>query len=134
MDPTTATVVRIAPGNVRVPPEEFGAVWDEASRRGTELAADGVVDWYVAAVAQTCRWMAAIPMRSALCGGLPRSPVTLRGCLARAELIEAEWRAAQRDEFSSLLAARPGWCTGARTTLRWAWGRAGPPPLESRPR
>ena len=134
MDPTTTAAGRIAPGNVRVPREEFEAVWDEASRRGTELSSADVVDWYVVAVAQTCRWMAAVPMRTALCGGLPRSPVTLRGCLARAELIEAEWQAAQRDEFSALLAARPGWCDGARATLRWAWGRAGPPPLEGRPR
>ena len=71
-----------------MPREEFVAVWDEARRRETEPGADA----YAAAVAQTCRWLAAVPMRTALCGGLPRSPVTQRACVARAELIEAEKR------------------------------------------
>ncbi len=75
MDPTSTE--RIATGNVRVPHEDFLRVWNEASRREAEQADDA--DWYVRAVAHTCRWMAAIPMRTALCGGLPRSPVTQRG-------------------------------------------------------
>lgn len=126
MDLTSAA--RIATGNVRVPHEEFRTVWHEANRRETELA-----DWYAGAVAQTCRWMAAVPMRTALCGGLPRSPVTLRACVATEELIEAEWQAAQRPErFSPSLAARPGWPDGVRATLRWAWCGQGPPPIELR--
>jgi hypothetical protein len=122
--------VRIASQNLRVPREEFLAVWDAASRRNVERGEAGGTDWGVAAVVATCRWMAAVPMRTALCGGLPRSPVTLQGCRARGELIEAEWQAAQADDFAPVLAARPGWCDGVRATLRWAWRRDGPPPIE----
>jgi hypothetical protein len=127
VDPTRSDVVHVRAGNVRVPHEEFLTVWDEARRR----EADGTdADWYAGAVAQTCRWLAAVPMRTALCGGLPRSPVTQRACVAREELIEAEWRAAQQEEFSPNLAARPGWGDGVRATFRWAWGLDGPPPIE----
>ncbi len=131
MDPTSSDAARISTVNVRVPHEEFLTVWHEASRREAERAGDEAGDWYVGAVAQTCRWLAAVPMRTALCGGLPRSPVTLRACVAREQLIEAEWQAAQRqDQFSPTLAARPGWCEGVRATFRWAWSRQGPPPIE----
>lgn len=131
MDPTSSEAVRITTGNLRVPHEEFLAIWHEAGRLAAERGDDDGTDWYVRAVVQTCRWMAAVPMRTALCGGLPRSPVTLRACVATEQLIEAEWQAAQRPErFSPTLAARPGWCDGVRATLRWAWSRHGPPPIE----
>ncbi|WP_132426475.1 hypothetical protein [Pseudonocardia endophytica] len=118
------------PENVHVPREEFLAVWDEARRRGTEPGVDG----YAAAVAQTCRWLAAVPMRTALCGGLPRSPVTQRACVARAELIEAECRAAETDDgYAPAVACRPGWRDGVRATFRWAWEGRGPAPIEIAP-
>lgn len=122
MDPTSS--VRIATGNVHVPREEFLAVWNEAGRREAG-------DWYAGAVVQTCRWMAAVPLRTALCGGLPRSPVTQRACVARPALIEAEAEAAQQQElFAPPLAARPGWCDGVRATFAWAWDGHGGPPIE----
>jgi hypothetical protein len=134
MDPTNSEAVPIASENIRVPRKEFLAVWDAAIRREAELAEEGVTDWAAAAVAATCRWMAAVPMRTALCGGLPRSPVTLQGCRARDELIEAEWRAAQTDDrFAPLLAARPGWPDAVRSTFRWAWTGQGPPPVGVHP-
>lgn len=112
----------IAAANVRVPHDEFLAVWRAADRDPG--------DWYAVAVAQTCRWMAAVPMRTALCGGLPRSPVTQRACVARVDLIEAESRDARHPErFAPALAARPGWCDGVRATFDWAWTGQGPPPL-----
>lgn len=123
MAPTPSDAARIRADNVRVPREEFVAVWDEAGRR----AAGG----YTEAVVQTCRWLAAIPSRTALCGGQVRSPVTLRACVAYPATIAAEWEAAQhRDRFVPDLAARPGWCDGVRATLAWAWDRSGPPPLD----
>ena len=126
MAPTRADATRLRVENLRVPREEFQAVWDEARRR----EADG----YTEAVAQTCRWLAAVPMRTALCGGQARSPVTLRACVAQPASIEDEWQAAQdRDRFVPDLAARPGWCDGVRATLAWAWDRSGPPPLEVTP-
>lgn len=129
--PTNIDAARISSRNVHVPRNEFLAVWREASRRETAQTDQGVDDWYVGAVVETCRWMAATPMRTALCGGLPRSPVTRRACLAREQLIEAEAKAAQRQEqFSPDLTARPGWGEGVRATFRWAWCREGPPPIE----
>lgn len=128
MDPTESDAARIPAGNLRVPRDEFLAVWREAARR-----AGDPFDWYPEAVARTCRWMAALPMRTALCGGQARSPVTGRGWPARAELIEAEWRAAEgSDGFSPDLATRPGWCEGVRATLRWAWARDGAAPFSGR--
>lgn len=130
MGPTNPGAVTIAAENLRVPREEFLAVWGEATRREAGVTEAGTTDWTMAAVVATCRWMAAVPMRTALCGGLPRSPVTLQGCRARREFIEAEWRAAQTDDrFAPVLAARPGWCEGVRATFRWAWCGEGPPPV-----
>lgn len=126
--PTTPGADRLVRATVRVPHDEFLGVWRAALAR--EAAPDGVTDWYPGAVAQTCRWLAAVPMRTALCGGLPRSPVTQRSCVAREELVEAEWLAAQQDRFSPDLAARSGWREGVRATLRWAWHREGPPPID----
>lgn len=122
--------MRVASQNLRVPREEFLAVWDAASRREGELGEASDTDWGMAAVVATCRWMAAVPMRTALCGGLPRSPVTLQGCRARGDLIEAEWQAARANDFAPVLAARPGWAEGVRATFRWAWRGDGPPPIE----
>lgn len=133
MTPPDIDTARVRAGNVRVPHQEFFAIWREA--RDVESAADGAHDWYAAAVALTCRWMAATPLQTALCGGLPRSPATERACLANEDLIEAEWRAAQQLELHRPeLASRPGWCDGVRATLRWAWRQEGPAPLQLTPR
>lgn len=120
MDPARTDAPRISADNVRVPHGEFLAVWRAAERAGD-------TDGYAGAVAQSCRWLAAVPLRTALCGGLPRSPVTQRACVARAALIEAEWEAAQQPGPG----ARPDWCDGVRATFAWAWLRQGPPPIES---
>ncbi|MHC1560784.1 hypothetical protein ACR9E3_17640 [Actinomycetospora sp. C-140] len=127
MKPTDADAVRIPPRNLGVPRDAFVAVWRQAVDRAE---ATDTGDGYADAVVQTCRWMAALPMRTALCGGQARSPVTLRGWPARPDLIEAEWEAAQRpDAFTPDLASRPGWCDGVRATLRWAWRGDGAPPV-----
>lgn len=119
MDPTRTDAPRISAENVRVPHDEFLEVWRAAERAGD---AEG----YPGAVAQTCRWLAAVPLRTALCGGLPRSPVTQRACVARAALIEAEWEAAREPGPAD----RPGWADGVRATFAWAWLRQGPPPID----
>ena len=118
--------------NVRVPRDEFVAVWHEAEQGAADFLGHEIADWYLSAVVQTCRWMAATPLRTALCGGLVRSPVTMRSCRARPELIEAECRAALQgsEQFSTNVAARPGWREGVQATFRWAWLRQGPSPIE----
>ena len=131
MQPSDAEIAGIPPANVRVPRDEFVAVWREASRRGTELGERGVTDWYLGAVSLTCRWIATAPMRTPRGGGLSTSPATRRKRLAYEELIEEEWLAAQLlEQRRPDLAAREGWCEGVRATLGWAWRRQGPPPVE----
>lgn len=129
---TDADVAAIPMRNVRVPQDEFVAVWRTASDRDHHDPAQGGEGWYAAGVAATCRWLATAPSR--LANGLADStpaPATRRRSLAYEELIEAEFLAAERlDETRPHLAqSRPGWCEGIRATLRWAWRRQGPPPL-----
>lgn len=131
MDVRPAHIAGIPAGNVRVPRREFVALWEAASAKAAAQADRGVTDWYMGAVALTCRWMAAAPTRTSRGGGLTRSPATRRRALACEELIEEEFLAAQDlEQRRPDLAARSGWCEGVRATLRWAWRGDGPPPLE----
>ena len=131
VDVTEIDVAGVPAGNVRVSRDEFVAVWREAARRSSEQGQRGQVDWYYGAVAMTCRWMAAAPLRSPHGNEPVRSPATRVPSLAFEEQIEAEYFAAQNlEQRRADLAARPGWCEGVRATLQWAWRREGPPPLE----
>lgn len=133
MEVTESDVAGIPVGNVRVPRQAFVALWRAAGAHGAKQADQGVTDWYAGAVALTCRWVAAAPLRTSRGGGVTRSPVTRRRTLAYEELIEEEYLAAQDlEQRRPDLAARPGWCEGVRATLRWAWRAEGPPPLELR--
>ena len=109
--------------------DEFVAVWRAAVVLDRTRVLDD--DWYPAAVALTCRWLAAASTRTAHGGGLTRSPATRRQVLAYEELIEAECLAAEQLETRrpDLAATRPGWCDAVRATLRWAWKRNGEPPV-----
>lgn len=131
MDVTESDVAGLPVGNVRVPRAEFLSVWREAARRSEEQGQRGMQDWYHGAVAVTCRWMAAAPLRSPNGAGLARSPARGVPFVASEELIEAEYLAAQNlEQRRADLAARAGWCEAVRATLRWAWRAEGPPPLE----
>jgi hypothetical protein len=131
---TQADITRI-PANVRVPRGEFAALWATAEQRCDEMGVRGVTDWYAGGVAATCEWLAAAVFRPT---SGPRqdacSPVTGRSARAYEELIEAECVAAERmllrrPRPRSLL-RRPGWIEGVTATLRWAWRRDGPTPLD----
>lgn len=134
MEVTEHDIARIPVGNLRVPRGDFAAVWAAAERRCTELGERGVTDdWYPAGVAVTCAWIATATVRPI--SGRPfaaRSPVTRLTSLAYEERIEAEYLAAEQLDVRrpDLLASRPGWCEGIRATLRWAWRRSGPAPLQ----
>ena len=62
----------------------------------------------------------------------PYSPATDRRVSAFEESIEAEYLVAERLDVvrPDLVEHRPGWCEAIRATLRWAWRRSGPPPLD----
>jgi len=129
---TEGDVVRIPPANLRVPRAEFVAVWVAAERRCAG-------EWYAAGVALTCRWIAGAIVRS-FDGrlGPARAPVTKRTARAYEELIQAEYLAAealdQRRPRPWWLDERAGWIEGVSATLRWAWVRSGPPPIDLRER
>jgi hypothetical protein len=132
MDVTDADVAALPARNVRVPRHEFVAVWRAASERDRDTGDSGE-GWYAAAVATTCRWLATAPSR--LTDGFAEAtpaPATRRTAMAYEEVIEAEWLAAERLEETRphLAGSRPGWCEGIGATLRWAWRRQGPPPLD----
>ncbi len=132
MEVTENDIKRIPLRNLRVPRDEFVAVWAAAERRSTEQAEQGVTDWYAGGVIVTCRWMARAVVRpSSGPWRLARSPVTRRTTAAYEELIEAEYLAAELLDVrrSDLVEARPGWCEAVRATLRWAWRRNGPAPM-----
>jgi hypothetical protein len=132
MEVTDRHIARIPRGNLRVPRVEFAAVWRAAERLSRESGERRAPDWYAAAVATTCRWLAATTVRRY--NGrvhVAEAPVSRREVLAYEELIEAEVVAADNLALCKphLLASRPGWCEGIRDTLTWAWRHEGPPPL-----
>lgn len=133
MEVTEKDVERIPLRNLRVPLDEFVAVWAEAESRNTDAAARGVTDWYAGGVVVTCRWMAGAVVRPA--SGprrMARPPVSRYDERAYEELIEAEYLAAELldERRPDLVESRPGWCEAIRATLRWAWRSFGAPPID----
>ena len=132
---TAADVARVPAGNLRVPRDEFGAVWAAAEAHQEEQARRRVADWYGAGVVMTCRWVAGATVRP-YSGpwGPAAAPVTGRLNQAYEELIEAEYLAAERlamrRPVPDWLAARPGWIEAVLATLDWAWRGWRRSPLE----
>lgn len=132
MEVTEKDVERIPVRNLRVPLEEFVAVWVAAEFRNAEQAEQGVTDWYAGVVIVTCRWLARAVMRpSSGPRYLARPPVSRHDERAYEELIEAEYLAAELLDVRrpDLVQARPGWCEAIRATLGLAWRRSGWPPI-----
>jgi hypothetical protein len=132
---TACDVAKIPAGNIRVPREEFAALWKAAEQYEREHP----LDWYAAGVVVTCRWLAEAIVRPA--NGRPhpaRSPVTERTRGALPELIEAEHLAAEKldmqDPRPAWLQEQPGWSEAICATFRWAWARSGPAPLRAEKR
>ncbi len=135
MDVTAVDVARVPTGNLRVPREEFAAVWAAAEAQQEEQAKLRVADWYGGGVVMTCRWLARATVRSPGGPWYPaRAPVTERPNQAYEELIEAECLAAERlamrRPVPDWLAARPGWIEAVLATLDWVWRGSGRSPLE----
>jgi len=129
---TENDIKRIPVRNLRVPLDEFVAVWAAVEQLADDQARKRVVDWYTGGVLVTCEWMARAIVRPM--SGPPRparSPVSRQTAAAYEELIEAEYLAAELLDVRrpDLFTSRPGWCEGIRATLRWAWRRIGSPPI-----
>jgi hypothetical protein len=133
MEVTECEIARIPVRNLRVPRDEFVAVWAAARRHAREQGACGVTDWYDAGVVATCAWLAASVVQAPNGQRRPaRSPATNRSATAYEELIESEYLAAEVLDVRrpDLVEHRPDWCEAVRATLRWAWRRNGPPPVD----
>ena len=116
-------------GNVRVPRDEFVAVWRLVEHLGEARPGD----WYVAGVRATCRWLACSAVPSILGGWeLARAPATRRPRLAHEELIEAELFAAEMQALRNPggIHGRPGWLEGIVATLQWGWAGSSAAPLD----
>lgn len=112
---------------------QFARVWIHAEQRGDALNAQGQVDWYLAGVQITCRWLACAsvpldglndPVRE-----LAYAPITQVTTRAIEELIEEETQAAEMwigREWPNC----PGYVEGVMATLAWTWRRSGVPPIE----
>jgi hypothetical protein len=135
VDVSAADIARIPPANLRIPLGEFAALWVTAERLCDEQTRRGLTDWYAAGVAVTCEWLAGATVRTDAGPWFPaHSPVTKRTARAYEESIEAEYLEAQKLDMRRprpvWLQRRPGWSEAICATLRWAWRRSGPPPLE----
>ncbi|MGH3481021.1 MAG: hypothetical protein ACRDQD_29880 [Nocardioidaceae bacterium] len=131
MELTATDIERIPPGNLRVPRDEFVAVWTLAE----ELAHH---DLYAVGVVKTCRWVACamVPGLPALGGRLEpaRAPVTWDTARAHEELIELEAAAADRKlaRHPHGLMGKPGFLEAIVATLEWVWRGSGRVPLDIR--
>lgn len=126
---TAADVERIPRENLRVPRDEFVAVWQLAERMS-----DG--NWYAIGVAETCRWIACTNVVFNYPHGPKaepaRSPVTGTPRSAHPELIERECASAdlRLARNPNGIERRPGWLEAVTATLDWAWRGSDRPPLE----
>ena len=131
MEVTAQHVDAIPRGNLRISRSDFVALWRVVEHLGTTSP----VDWYVAGVAMTCRWMACSAVPSVLGNWeLARAPVSERVGLAHEELIASELLAAEGLALRNPrgIEGRPGWLEGIVATLQWAWAASPTPPLEFR--
>jgi len=132
MELTAADFERIPGENLRVPRDEFVAVWVLAERK----AEAGSI--YALGVSTTCRWIAHAEVQwSELFGPEPAwPPVTPQQILADPDTIEAEtmkaavWYALDPEEREGHW--DPGRLEGIAETFHWVWWECGFPPLALR--
>lgn len=135
MEVSATDIARIPGRNIRVPRDEFAAVWRAAEHRDETLGTRSETDWYAAAVCVTCRWLATTDVHTPDGGWyLAPSPVTRRPARAYEELIANECvqaeKLAMRRPVPDWLQRRPGWVEGILATLGWAWRHNGQPPID----
>jgi hypothetical protein len=126
----------IPPDNVNIPVREFARGWFAAEQVHDERVANGASDWYGAAVAATCRWLANATVRPETGPWYSeRAPLTRRRRMTHPEYVQEEAFEAQnlwsRRNIPSWLLARPGWLDGVLDTFDWAWwGTRRRPPID----
>jgi hypothetical protein len=128
MDVSAEVVAKVPGKNLRVSRAGFGAVWKLAEYESMRI---GVVREYPFGVAETCRWLAALPMWSMTWGReeLPPGPMSRRIVAVTSETVDAELRWARW----ALGGDRGRYARGVVAALEWAWQGAGRPPLDVSP-
>jgi hypothetical protein len=131
MELTAADFERIPGENLRVPRDEFVAVWALAERR----ADAGSI--YALGVAKTCRWIAHAKVPAVIFGPEPAwPPVTHQQITADPDTIEAEtrkaaiWYALDHEDREGHW--DPGLLEGIAETFHWVWWECDFPPLDIR--
>ncbi len=114
MEVTESLLAGVPLGNLRVPRAEFAALWAEAERLNREQTGRPDSDWYPAAVAVTCRWLAGAVVENQVGRrALAPAPVTRRRVRAYEELIEADpfsrGRACGGSRFCAFVQLRADW-------------------------
>jgi len=111
-----AVVARVADANLRVPRDQFAAVWRAAERLERQQL-PSAADWRaVAGVVAVCRWLA---------GVVDIAPVTGRTVPATPDAVETELDAAMaaldQTPPPAWLSEPAGWTTGVLAAFDWAW-------------
>jgi len=124
------------PDNVNIPVREFARGWFAAEQLHDDRVRRGESDWYGAAIAVTCRWLANATVRPETGPWYSeRSPLTHRRRMTHPEYVQEEALEAQslsgRRSKPRWLLARPGWLEGVLDTFDWAWwGTRARPPID----
>ena len=128
---SAADFERVPRENLRVPWDEFVAVWSLAERRADAGSL------YALGVAKTCRWIAHANVPGVIFGPDPAwPPITHRQILADPDTIEAEtvqaavWYALDPADREGHW--EPGLLEGIAGTFHWVWWECGFPPLDIR--
>ena len=111
---TDELLARVAPENLQVPRAEFGGVWRLAEYESMRI---GVAREFPFGVAETCRWLAMVPVWSTTWGRkeMPPAPMS-RGIMAvTTESLDEELRWARR----ALRGARGRSALGVLAALEW---------------
>jgi len=125
MDVTEELLARVPSENVRVPRVEFGVVWRLAEYESMRI---GAAREFPFGVAETCRWLAALPVWSTTWGReeMPPGPMSRRIVAVTSETVDGELRWARW----ALGGDRGRYARGVLAALEWAWLGTGRPPLD----
>src|SRR6266511_2301703 len=91
MDVSDGVTSRVPSKNLRVARGEFGAVWRLAEYESMRI---GVAREFPFGIAETCRWLAALPVWSMTWGReeMPPAPMSRRVVAVTSETVESEER------------------------------------------
>ncbi|GEL26781.1 hypothetical protein PSU4_57350 [Pseudonocardia sulfidoxydans NBRC 16205] len=130
---TDREISRIPAGNLRVSRAAFGQLWREVEAHADNETARGASTARTAGLVLSCRWIACATTKVNERRFPAVRPIGQGAPLAIAELIEAEYLAAETAAAggvgASRFASKPGYVDSVCAVLRWVWRRNGPRPV-----